>query len=67
MRDKIRQDRKLIIQRPKGHWNDNPSEKFVTEHAWVLEDLVVRKVIENLAEKEYGLSDDPGSDGSQAT
>jgi hypothetical protein len=63
MRDKIRQDRKLIIQKPKGHWNENPSEKFVNEHAWVLEDLVVRHVIEKLSDKEYRLSIGSQGDG----
>jgi hypothetical protein len=63
MRDKIRQDRKLIIQKPKGNWNENPSEKFVNEHAWVLKDLVERHVIETLSEKEYRLAIDPQSDG----
>jgi hypothetical protein len=56
MRDKIRRDRKLILQKPKGQWNDNPSEKFVNEHAWVLEDLMVRRVVEKLSDKEYRLS-----------
>jgi hypothetical protein len=56
IRDQIRRDRKLILQKPKGQWNDNPSEKFVNEHAWVLEDLMVRRVIERLSDKEYRLS-----------
>jgi hypothetical protein len=63
MRDKIRQDRKLIIQKPKGHWNESPSEKFVNEHAWVLKDLVERYVIETLSDKEYRLSMGPQRDG----
>jgi hypothetical protein len=33
----------------------SPSDKFVNEHAWVLEDLVVRKIIERTSEKEYRL------------
>jgi len=56
MRDQIRRDRKLILQRPKGQWNDNPREKFVNKHAWVLEDLMVRRVVEKLSDKEYWLS-----------
>ncbi len=56
MRDQIRRDRKLILQKPKGLWNNNPSEKFVNEHAWVLEDLMVRRVVEKLSDKEYRLS-----------
>ena len=55
IRDKIRQDRKLILQKAKGYWNDNPSEKFINEHAWVLEDLIVRRVIEKISDKEYRL------------
>jgi hypothetical protein len=66
MRDKIRQDRRLIRQKPKGHWNDNPSEKFVNEHAWILEELVVSGVIERVTEKEYRLLEDPEADGEQS-
>ena len=55
MRDEIRRQRKLILTRATGNWNDTPSDKFVNEHAWVLEDLVVRNVIEKIAEKEYRL------------
>jgi hypothetical protein len=57
MRDNIRQDRKLIIQKANGHWNDSPSDKFVNQHAWALEELVMRRVIEKVSEKEYRLSD----------
>ena len=62
VRDKICQERKLILQKPKGHWNENPSEKFVNEHAWVLEDLVVRHRIEKISEKEYRLLIGPQDD-----
>jgi hypothetical protein len=55
MRDKIRRDRKLIVQKAKGRWNENPSDKFVNQHVWALEELVVRGVIEKLSEKEYRL------------
>jgi hypothetical protein len=48
--------RKLILAPITGMWNENPSNKFVNEHAWVLEDLVVRGVIKKLAYKEYALS-----------
>jgi hypothetical protein len=53
MRDEIRQRRKLILARATGNWNETPSDKFVNEHAWVLEDLVVRKIIKKTAEKHY--------------
>ena len=53
MRDEIRRHRKLILQKATGNWNSTPSDKFVNEHAWVLEDLVVRKIIEKTAEKQY--------------
>ena len=53
MRDEIRRHRKLILQKATGNWNRTPSDKFVNEHAWVLEDLVVRKIIEKTAEKQY--------------
>ena len=56
MRDEIRRERSLILKRVTGHWNETPSDKFVNEHAWVLEDLVVRKVIEKIQEKEYRLA-----------
>jgi hypothetical protein len=55
MRNAIRQERELILQRVTGAWNATPSDKFVNEHAWVLEDLVLRKVIEKTSEKEYRL------------
>jgi hypothetical protein len=55
MRDAIRRNLKLIISRAAGKWNGTPSDKFVNEHAWVLESLVLRKVIEKIAEKEYRL------------
>jgi len=32
----IRLKRKLLVRDPKGEWTDNPSERFVNEHAWVL-------------------------------
>jgi hypothetical protein len=56
MRNEIRMQRKLILAPITGMWNENPSNKFVNEHAWVLEDLVVRGVIKKLADKEYALS-----------
>ena len=55
MRDRIRRDNKLILSRSTGKWNNNPTDKFVNEHAWVLEDLVVRGLIENVGTKEYRL------------
>src|SRR4051812_29577436 len=55
MRDEIRMDRELILKKSTGAWNATPSDKFVNEHAWVLEDLVVRHVIERTSKKEYRL------------
>jgi hypothetical protein len=55
MRNGITQPRRLICKKTMNNWNETPSGKFVNEHAWVLEDLVVRKVIERTAEKEYRL------------
>lgn len=55
IRDEIRMERKLILKRATGKWNQTPSDKFVNEHAWVLEDLVMRNVIERVSEKEYRL------------
>jgi hypothetical protein len=55
MRDEVRRNLKLILSRVTGKWNKTPSDKFVNEHAWVLEGLVLRKVIEKTAEKEYRL------------
>ena len=57
MRDNICQDRKLIIQKANGRRNESPSDKFVNQHAWALEELVVRRVIEKVSEKEYQLLD----------
>jgi hypothetical protein len=53
MRNEIRTKRKLILKRVTGKWNKTPSDKFVNEHAWVLED--VKKVIEKTSEREYRL------------
>jgi len=55
MRTEIRMERHLILKKSTGNWNATPSDKFVNEHAWVLEDLVVRKVIEKTSDKEYRL------------
>jgi hypothetical protein len=56
MRDQIRSERKLILKKVRGKWNRTPSDKFVNAHAWALEDLMVRKIIEKTAEKEYRLA-----------
>jgi hypothetical protein len=56
MRDEIRRQRKLILKKATGKWHETPSDRFVNEHAWVLEDLVVRKIIEKTTEKEYHLA-----------
>jgi hypothetical protein len=55
MRNEIRVGRQLILKKSTGTWNATPSDKFVNEHAWTLEDLVVRKIIEKTTEKEYRL------------
>jgi hypothetical protein len=55
MRDHIRMERQLILKKSTGAWKATPSDKFVNEHAWTLEDLVVRKIIERTSEKEYRL------------
>lgn len=55
MRQEIRRGQKLILKKATGRWNGTPSDKFTNEHAWVLEDLVVRHVIEKITEKEYRL------------
>lgn len=55
MRGAIRREPRLILSKATGNRNDTPSDKFVNEHAWVLEDLVVKKVIEKLGKKEYRL------------
>ena len=55
MRDQIRMERRLILKKSTGAWNATPSDKFVNEHAWTLEDLVLRRVIERTSEKEYRL------------
>jgi hypothetical protein len=41
--------------RREWRWNRTPSDKFINEHAWALEDLVVRHVIEKTMDKEYRL------------
>ena len=54
MREEIRQSRKLIFRRVTNNFNE-PDGKFVNEHAWVLESLMVRKVIEKIQKMEYRL------------
>jgi len=53
MRDAIRRTRKLILSKATGRWSDSPSDRFVNEHAWVLENLVVSGSIERVGDKEY--------------
>jgi len=48
MRDAWRRPRKLKFTQTTGNWNDNPTDKFVNEHAWVLVDLQERDLISNL-------------------
>ena len=55
MRQEISREMKLIRKKATGRWNGTPSDKFTNEHAWVLEDLVVRRVIERITDKEYRL------------
>lgn len=55
MRHEISRQQKLIRRTATGRWNGAPSDKFINEHAWVLEDLVVNRVIEKIREKEYRL------------
>lgn len=55
MRTEIRKQRKLILQKTTHNWNETPSGKFVNEHAWVLEKLVVDEIIERVGDKEYRL------------
>ena len=56
MRDVIRQQRKLIFSHVSGQWNETPSGKFVNEHAWVLEQLMVKKIVKKIGKKEYELA-----------
>lgn len=55
MRNEIRKARNLSLKRVTGDWNSTPSNKFVNEHAWALENLVVNGTIENISDKEYRL------------
>lgn len=56
MRSEISRPLQVIVKKGIGRWNETPSDKFVNEHAWALEDLMVRKIIEKTAEKEYRLT-----------
>jgi hypothetical protein len=56
MRDEIRKDRQLILKKATGNWAQTPSDKFVNEHAWELENLIVKKTIEKTTPKEYVLA-----------
>ena len=53
IRNAIRQERKLKVSKPIGGWNDSPSGKFINQHAWGLEQLVVEGKVAKIAEKEY--------------
>jgi hypothetical protein len=55
MRDTIRRERGLILSKATGRWNETPSDKFVNEHAWALEKLVVDGRVKKIADKEYRL------------
>jgi hypothetical protein len=55
MRDAIRRERRLILSKTTGAWNTNPSDKFVNQHAWALEELVIRGAIVRVDPKEYRL------------
>ncbi len=55
LRNNIRRRRNLIVREATGQWATDPSERFVNEHAWVLEQLVVDGTIEQVGEKEYRL------------
>ena len=55
MRHEISRQQKLIQRKATGRWNGTPTDKFINEHAWVLEDLVVTRVIEKIRDKEYRL------------
>jgi len=57
MRDVIRRTRKLILSKSTGRWSESPSDRFVNEHAWVLENLVVTGSIERVSAKEYRIID----------
>jgi hypothetical protein len=50
MRQEVSRRKKRIVKRATRNF-DTPSGKFVNEHAWVLERLVVRKIIEKISEK----------------
>jgi hypothetical protein len=56
MRNQISRQRQLIVRKAIGRWNGTPSDKFVNEHARVLEDLMVKRIVEKTAEKEYRLA-----------
>jgi hypothetical protein len=64
MRDEIRIKKKLILKKATSHPNETPSSKFVNEHAWALEKLVLEEIIERTAEKEYRLKQPSSSDAS---
>jgi hypothetical protein len=56
IRDHIRRKRKLIVQQTSGQRNDDPSSKFVTEHAFVLNYLVQGGVLKPRGQQEYELN-----------
>jgi hypothetical protein len=47
IRDRLRRKKQLILQKVTGKWNSLLSDKFVNEHAWESDDLVLRGVIRN--------------------
>jgi hypothetical protein len=52
IRSRIRQKRGRWVRRAHGNWTQNPSERFVNEHAWVLSEGDMWKLWEHDKGKE---------------
>ena len=62
IRAKICQKRKLKFNPSTGKWTDNPSDRFVNEHAWVLSMMNQVGMIEKVDQRTHQTALLPGAD-----
>jgi hypothetical protein len=62
IRARICQKRKLAVSQSTGEWTKTPSDRFVNEHAWVLEKMNVFKTISKVNSRTKRTSLLPGAE-----
>ena len=65
IRAKICQKRKLKFNPSTGKWSDNPSDRFVNEHAWVLSMMNRAGMIEKIDQRKHQTALLPGAAKSE--